>query len=129
MSNQGVKQCQANEGADSKAGNDVQCARGHRTASPGRCRSLREILKVSDDKVTHHFHQKGAFGLNGELHFTPKGIQKIRELSSDCPIAVSGVSGVSDLKLDMSTRGPVRNVSGPVRSSPESVRSCPEHVR
>ena len=28
MSNQGVKQCQANEGADSKAGNDVQCARG-----------------------------------------------------------------------------------------------------
>ena len=28
MSNQGVKQCQAIEGADSKAGNDVQCARG-----------------------------------------------------------------------------------------------------
>ena len=28
MSSQGVKQSQANEGADSKAGNDVQCARG-----------------------------------------------------------------------------------------------------
>ena len=28
MSNQGVKQCQANEGADNKAGNVVQCARG-----------------------------------------------------------------------------------------------------
>ena len=28
MSNQGVKLCQANEGADNKAGNVVQCARG-----------------------------------------------------------------------------------------------------
>ena len=28
MSSQGVKQSQANEGADSEAGNDVQCARG-----------------------------------------------------------------------------------------------------
>ena len=27
MNNQGVKQCQANEGADNKAENDVQCAR------------------------------------------------------------------------------------------------------
>ena len=68
-----------------------------------------------------------------------KGIQKIRELSSDCPIAVSGVSGVSgvsDLKLDMATHGPVRNVSGPVRKvsglvrnvSGDAVRSCPERV-
>ena len=27
---------------------------------------------MSDDKVTHHSHQKGAFGLNGEVSFTPK---------------------------------------------------------
>ena len=27
MSNQGVKHCQANEGVDNKAENDVQCAR------------------------------------------------------------------------------------------------------
>ena len=27
MSNHGVKHCQANEGADNKAENDVQCAR------------------------------------------------------------------------------------------------------
>ena len=38
----------------------------------GRCRSLWETLKVSDDKVTHHSHQKGAFGLDGEVSFTPK---------------------------------------------------------
>ena len=30
-------------------------------------------VKVSDDKVTHHSHQKGAFGLNGEVGLTPKG--------------------------------------------------------
>ena len=44
-----------------------------RTAPPGRYRPLWEILKVSDDKVTHHFYQKGAFGLNGEVSFTRKG--------------------------------------------------------
>jgi hypothetical protein len=42
-------------------------------APPGRFRPLWEILKVSDDKVTHHFHQKGAFGLNGKVSFTRKG--------------------------------------------------------
>ena len=41
--------------------------------SPGRCRSLGEILKVSDNKVTHHSHQKGAFGLNGDVSFTREG--------------------------------------------------------
>ena len=45
--------------------------RSTRTAS-GRCRSLWETLKVSDDKVTHHSHQKDAFGLNVEVSFTPK---------------------------------------------------------
>ena len=75
MNNQGVKHCQANEGADNNAENDIQCARevrSVRTAS-GRCRSLWETLKLSDDKVTHHSHQKGAFGLNGEVSLTPKG--------------------------------------------------------
>ena len=38
-----------------------------------RYRPLWEILKVSDDKVTHRFHQKDAFGLNGEVSFTRKG--------------------------------------------------------
>ena len=42
-------------------------------ASPGRCRSLWEILKVSDNKVTHHSYQKGAFGLNGDVSFTREG--------------------------------------------------------
>ena len=37
-----------------------------RTAPPRRYRPLWEILKVSDDKVTHHFYQKGVFGLNCE---------------------------------------------------------------
>ena len=37
-----------------------------RTAQPGRYRPLWEILKVSDDKVTHHFYQKVVFGLKGE---------------------------------------------------------------
>jgi hypothetical protein len=75
MNNQGVKHCQANEGADNNAENDIQCARevrSVRTAS-GRCRSLWETLKLSDDKVTHHSHQKDAFGLNGEVSLTPKG--------------------------------------------------------
>ena len=59
-----------------------------------------------------------------------------------CPIlsgavrSVSGVSGVSDVKLDMDTHdhvrnvsGPVRNVSGPVRNvSGDAVRSCPKRV-
>ena len=138
MSNQGVKQCQANEGADSKAGNDVQCARGHRTASPGRCRSLREILKVSDDKVTHHFHQKGAFGLNGELHFTPKRHpEDSRTVIRLTKIAVSGVSGVVRFETGhvnawscpRNVSGPVRKMSGPVRNvSGDAVRSCPERV-
>ena len=43
-----------------------------RMAPPGCYRPLWEILKVSDGKVTHHFHQKGAFELNGEVSFTPK---------------------------------------------------------
>ena len=43
--------------------------------SPGRCTSLWEILKVSDDKGTHHFHQKGAFGLDGELSSLQKDIR------------------------------------------------------
>ena len=73
MSNQGVKHCQANEVTDNKAENDVQCAREeHKDIASGRCRSLWETLKVSDDKVTHHSHQKDAFGLNVEVSFTPK---------------------------------------------------------
>ena len=56
MSNKGVKQCQANEGADSKvtakAGNDVQCARGQDGISWALQIIAWEILKVSDDKVT-----------------------------------------------------------------------------
>mgnify|MGYP001206302777 CR=1 FL=1 len=76
MRNHIVKQCQANDGADNTAGNCVQCARGQAGTSwitPGRYGPLWEILKVSDGKVTHHFHQKGAFGLNGEVSFTRKG--------------------------------------------------------
>ena len=126
MSNQGVKQCQANEGADSKAGNDVQCARGLRTASPGRCRSLREILKVSDDKVTHNFHQKGAFGLNGELHFTPKrhpeDSRTVIRLSNCC------VRSVRSVRLETG-HGNTWCCPECVRSCPECVRSCPERVR
>ena len=105
---------------------DVQCARGHRTASPGRCRSLREILKVSDDKVTHHFHQKGAFGLNGELHFTPKrhpeDSRTVIRLSNCC---VRSVRSVRSVRFET---GHVNAWSCPkrVRSCPESVRSCPE---
>ena len=34
---------------------------------------LLETLKVLDNKVTHHSHQKGAYGLDGEVSFTPKG--------------------------------------------------------
>ena len=67
MSNHIVKQCQANDGADNTAGNCVQSVQEDRTAPPGRYRPLWEILKVSDGKVTHHFHQKGAFGLNDEV--------------------------------------------------------------
>ena len=44
-----------------------------RTAPPGRYRSLWEMLKVSDGKVTHHSHQKGAFGLDGERNNAPTG--------------------------------------------------------
>ena len=44
-----------------------------RTTPPGRYRPLWEILKVSDGKATHHFYQKGTFGLNGEVSFTRKG--------------------------------------------------------
>ena len=86
-----------------------------RTASPGRCRSLREILKVSDDKVTHHFHQKGAFGLNGELHFTPKrhpeDSRTVIRLTNCCVRSVRSV----------------RFETGHVNawSCPERVRSCP----
>ena len=74
MRNHIVKQCQASEGADNNAGNCVQCARGQ----DGTSWTLQtivgdRILKVSDGKVTHHFHQKGAFGLNGEVSFTRKG--------------------------------------------------------
>ena len=61
MRNHIVKQCQANDGADNKAGNCVQSVQEDRTAPPGRYRPLWEILKVSDGKVTHHFHQKGTF--------------------------------------------------------------------
>ena len=133
MSNQGVKQCQANEGADSKAGNDVQCARGHRTASPGRCRSLREILKVSDDKVTHHFHQKGAFGLNGELHFTPKrhpeDSRTVIRLTNCCVRSVRSVRFETGHVNAWSCPKRVRSCPESVRSCPESVRSCPERVR
>ena len=79
-------------------------------------------MKVSDDRVTHHSHQKGAFGLNGEMSFTPTWHEEAPPM---CPIGVRSVRLcpiVSDLKLDISMRDHVRKVSGPVRTMSET---CP----
>ena len=126
MSSQGVKQSQANEGADSAKQGTMCSVQEDRTASPGRCRSLWEILKVSDDKVTHHFHQKGAFGLNGELHFTPKrhpeDSQTVIGLTNCC------VRSVRSVRLETG-HGNTWCCPECVRSCPECVRSCPERVR
>ena len=64
---------QGNDGAQATQQGTVCSVQEDRTAPPGRYRPLWEILKVSDGKVTHHFHQKGTFGLNGEVSFTRKG--------------------------------------------------------
>ena len=55
-------------------------------------------LKVSADKVTHHFHQKGAFGLNGEVSFTPKrhrGDSRTGGLA-DCKAAGDSLADLAD---------------------------------
>ena len=44
MSNKGVKHCQANEGADNKAENDVQCARQEHADSNRGIRMLQIIV-------------------------------------------------------------------------------------
>ena len=51
--------------------------------SPGRCRSLWEILKVSDNKVTHHSHQSRVpHGLNGDVSFTREGTIEVTQWAS-----------------------------------------------
>ena len=51
-------------------------------------------MKVSDDRVTHHSHQKGAFGLNGEMSFTPTWHEEAPPM---CPIGVRSVRLVSEV--------------------------------
>ena len=44
-----------------------------------------EKLKVSDNKVAHHPHQEGAFGLNGDVSFTREGPIEVTQWASKIP--------------------------------------------